>query len=73
MGIGDEPELPTTGTIRGLGRVEDVDFVGAGKIEASLRPGDEMVVRVFGEIVLGRIAGRGRLETETALPSCPGL
>ncbi len=73
MGIGEEPELTTTGTIRGLEREDDVDFAGAGNIEASFRPGDETVVRALGGIVLGSIAGKGRLETDTALPCCVGF
>jgi hypothetical protein len=70
MGIGDEPELTTTGTIRGLGRDDDVDFAGAGNIEASFRPGEE--TRALGGIVLGSIGGNVRLDTDTALPCCVG-
>ena len=54
----------------GLGRDDDVDFAGAGNIDASFRPGDETVLRGLGGTVLGSIAGNGRLDTDTALPSC---
>ena len=73
IGIGDEPELTTTGTSRGLERDDDVDLAGAGNIEASFRPGDETVVRALGGIVLGSIAGSARLETDTALLCCAGF
>ena len=77
MGIGVEvvAELTTTGTMRGLARVDDVDLAGAGNMDASFRPGDETVVRDLGGIVFGRIAGKGRdnLETDTDLPSWPAL
>ena len=70
MGTGVELVVTTTGTIRGLGRDDVVVLAGAGNIEVSFRPGEETVVRALRGRVLGSIVGKGRLETETALPSC---
>lgn len=78
MGIGDDvvdvTELATTGSITGPDLVDVADFVGAGNMDASLRPvGATAEILFFPGIAFGRIAGSGRDKrgTVAAFESCP--